>query len=56
MLVMTAKVDKKKIAIVLAVVAVLIAGIFLLFGGGIIFISLSGMESENLLLVCVSHK
>ena len=33
MLVMTAKVDKKKIAIVLAVVAVLIAGIFLLFGG-----------------------
>ena len=33
MLVMTAKVDKKKIAIILAVVAVLIAGIFLLFGG-----------------------
>ena len=33
MLVMTAKVDKKKIAIILAVVAVLIAGIFLLVGG-----------------------
>ena len=33
MLVMTAKVDKKKIAIILAVVVVLIAGAFLLFGG-----------------------
>ena len=33
MLVMTAKVDKKKIAIILAVVVVLIAGAILLFGG-----------------------
>ena len=30
--------------------------IFLLFGGGIIFISMSGVEGENLLLACVSHK
>ena len=34
MLVMTAKVDKKKIAIILAAAVVLIAGLFLLFGGG----------------------
>ncbi len=33
MLVMTAKVNKKKIAIVLAAAVVLIAGLFLLFGG-----------------------
>ena len=33
MLVMTAKVDKKKIAIILAAAVVLIAGLFLLFGG-----------------------
>ena len=33
MLVMTAKVDKKKIAIILAAAVVLIFGIFLLFGG-----------------------
>ena len=33
MLVMTAKVDKKKIAIVLAAVVVLVAGLILLFGG-----------------------
>ena len=33
MLVMTAKVDKKKIAIILAAVVVLIAGLFLIFGG-----------------------
>lgn len=33
MLVMTAKVDKKKIAIILAVAVVLVAGLFLLFGG-----------------------
>jgi hypothetical protein len=30
--------------------------IFLLLGGDIIFLSASGLESENLLLVCVSHK
>ncbi len=33
MLVMTAKVDKKKIAIIAAAVIVLVAGLFLLFGG-----------------------
>ena len=33
MLVMTAKVNKKKIAMILAAAAVLIAGLFLLFGG-----------------------
>ena len=33
MLVMTAKVDKKKIAIILTAVIVLVAGLFLLFGG-----------------------
>ena len=33
MLVMTAKVDKKKIAIILAVVAVAVVGLLLLFGG-----------------------
>ena len=34
MLVMTAKVDKKKIAVILAVVIVAVAGLILLFGGG----------------------
>jgi hypothetical protein len=34
MFVMTTKVDKKKIAIVLAAAVVLVAGIFMLFGGG----------------------
>ena len=34
MLVMTAKVDMKKIALILAAVAVLIVGVVLLFGGG----------------------
>ena len=34
MMVMTAKVDKKKIAIALAAVAVVIVGLILLFGGG----------------------
>ena len=34
MLVMTAKVDKKKIAMILAAIIVLIAGIVLLAGGG----------------------
>ena len=33
MLVMTAKVDKKKIAIILAAVVIVVAGLFLLFGG-----------------------
>ena len=33
MLVMTAKVDKKKIAIIITAVIVLVAGLFLLFGG-----------------------
>ena len=33
MLVMTAKVDKKKIAIILAAVAIAVAGLFLIFGG-----------------------
>ena len=33
MLVMTAKVDKKKIAIILAAVIVLVAGLVMLFGG-----------------------
>ena len=33
MLVMTAKVDKKKIAIILAAVVIVVAGLFLIFGG-----------------------
>ena len=34
MLVMTAKVDKKKIAIAIAAIVIVVAGIFLLLGGG----------------------
>ena len=47
MMVMTAKVDKKKIAIVLAVVIVVIAGICLLFGGKEDAVSTAGTQVSN---------
>ena len=47
MLVMTAKVDKKKIAIVLAAIAALVLGIVLLAGGGDSTTATSANVSNN---------